>query len=133
MRRRSTLAGGLTLTILLLALGGAAVSAKSRWVAAPPPPDMIGERGSWWIDQASISRNGDLRTFLYVRAERPGRPPAASPAPGQGLTALQCRTGESFVKGLCSGACRSDRPFPEGWVEGRRFAKNEAVYRAVCP
>jgi hypothetical protein len=131
MRRRSTLEACLALTAVL-AVGGAAAPAKPRWIAAPPPPDMIGERGSWWIDQASISKRGDVRFFVYLRGSAPGRPPAAPLAPGQGLTAIQCRTGESFVTGLCSVPCRSDRPFPDGWIPGRRFTKKEPVYRAVC-
>ncbi len=119
----------LTIPVFLTAVGVAASSAE-HWISAPPPPEVPGDEGHWWLNTDTITRDKNYAFFSFERSSEKAKPPLRDT--GVGRMAMDCNSGNTLSRGVCTGTCPPMPAFPKDWVESARYPRGSFLFRAVC-
>jgi hypothetical protein len=107
-----------------------------HWVSSPAPPEMPGDDGHWWLDTDSIFRNGTYMFFTFSRGSEQNIPPSdvgeSAHTVDTGQMAIDCASGKTLAKGICSGTCAGEPAFPEDWLESARYSSRDELFKTVC-
>jgi hypothetical protein len=101
-----------------------------HWIPMPPPLDMSGDEGHWWLDSDSIVPRGRYTFFIFTRSAQTGVPPVH--VGGVGRTVINCANGTTMREGICTGSCPPKPEFPQNWLRSLQYPRDSALFMVVC-